>query len=54
MTQLTKGPMRAGRAGRKSWGEGEEAEKGGMEQTMDDLAGHVREFGFYLHNYGNP
>lgn len=52
MTQLR--PMRASRAGGQSGGEGEEVEKGGTEQTIDGLAGHVKEFGFYPNNYGNP
>lgn len=43
---MTKGPTRASRAGQKRWG-GEEAEKDGMEPTIDSLAGHVKEFGFY-------
>ena len=51
---MTKGPSRASRAGRKSWGKGEEAEKGDMEQAIDDLAGYVKQFGVYPHNYGNP
>ena len=54
VTQLTKGPTRASRVRRRSWGEGEEAEKEGMEQTIDDLTGYVKDFGFYPHNYGNP
>lgn len=46
--------MRDSRAGGQSGGEGEEVEKGGTEQTIDGLAGHVKEFGFYPNNYGNP
>lgn len=46
MTQLTKGPTRASRAGQKGWGE-EEAEKDGMEQAIGSLTGHIKEFGFY-------